>query len=86
MWGEMDTVIGPGCAFYRQSHGRGSHRDAYVRVMCDLEGRGGNLLGDSGVAAGGSSFGGVHLRCISFRIPPVYRRIPPYTALVIDAL
>ena len=64
VWEGMDPTTGPGCAFYRQSHGRGSHRDAYVRVICDLEGRRGNLLRDSGVAPAGSSFGGVHLRCI----------------------
>ena len=62
--GEMGTVIGSGGAFYRQKHSRGARWDDQLRVMCDLEGSRWILVGDSGVALGGSSFSAVHLRCI----------------------
>ena len=65
VWEELDTAMGSGGALYRQQRRRGSRRGAHLRVMCDLEGSRGNLVGDSRVALGGSTFSVLHLRCIS---------------------
>ena len=64
VWEELDTTMGSGGALPRQQRGRGSRRGVHLRVMCDLEGPRGNLVGDSRVALGGSTFSALHLRCI----------------------
>ena len=64
VWEELDTTMGSGGALSRQQRGRGSRRGVHLRVMCDLEGSRANLVRDSRVALGGSTFSVLHLRCI----------------------